>query len=210
MGKYERKKPAKARKKKSWIFVVLLAVAVVLLAVVAMLPGVKGNHHQDTFPTEQAEVPVTQEGVGQTVPESVPETEVTEPARKELTIESVQQQDAMMVLQTSYGTMKYSFAFSDLIEAVAINGNSQAALEWYVHIGEADYLLFTITFNGSEGELLGTMVIEADQPAEPVHMVFCAADEKLEDSGLQTFYAAQEVVNDVIASLAENEAFTAA
>ena len=210
MGKYERKKPAKARRKKNWILPIVLIIAVLILAAVAMLPGEKEKPSLETAPTERTEAPATPEQDTQTAPEAAPETEVTEPARKELTVESEEQQDTVMAVQTSYGTVKYPFAFSDLIEVTAVNGDSQAALEWYALIGEEKYPIFTITFNGSEGDLIGTMEIEVDRTAEPVHMVFFAADGKLEGSDLNTFYVAQEVVNDVIASLAENEAFAAA
>lgn len=207
MGKYESPKPAKAvGQKKKWIIVIFMAIVVVALALVAMFLGGKGTSAQETLPTEQEQVSNATEAVIQTVPA----TEATVPTRKELTIDSVEQQNDMMVLKTSYGTVKYSFAFSDLIEIVATNQDTQAALEWFVLVGEEKYPLFTISFNGSEGELLGTMVVEADKPAEQVRMLFFAADGNLEDAELQTFYAAQEVLNNVIASLTDNETFTVA
>lgn len=200
MGKYERKAPAKVKRKKNSIYVVLLAVVVLILAVVAIgLGEMRGD-----LPAEQN--PVSTEGNSQT--DSA--TEVTLPARKELTIDSLEQQGDMMVLKTSYGTMKYPFAFSDLVEVEAVNREMQASLEWFALIGEEEYPIFTLTFNGNDGEMIGTMVIDADKPAEQVCMLFFTADEKLEEAELQTFYAVQEIINDVIASLPDNEEYTVA
>ena len=58
--------------------------------------------------------------------------------------------------------------------------------------------------------MLGTIAVEADKPVEPVYMQFFPADDKLEGADIETFSAVQEILNDVIASLEDNETFTAA
>ena len=217
MGKHELKKPDKSIAKKSRFRLVIAVVGLIaVLAITIISLGNKEIPAQGTIPVEQNQEAKPIETEIHTAAPIETEMHIAEPIeqtktpRKELVINSVEQQDNMLVVNTSYGTVRYPFAFSDLIEIIAANQEEQSFLEWYVLLGESKYQLFTITFNGTDGVLLGTMVVENGKSAEPVYMQFFAADEKLEGAELETFSAVQEILNDVIMSLEDNEGFTAA
>ena len=217
VGKHEQKKPVKSKAKKSMIWIVLIVIAGIAAAIVLVsaFSGEEAASPQETLPVEQEQSAAIVDTEVPAVPteeptESDKPTEPEKPKRKELTVDSVEQLDNVMVVNTSYGTVRYPFAFSDLIELSAVNREEQSSLEWYVLIGQSKYPMFTIVFNGEDGELLGAMAVEADKPAEPVYMQFFPADDRLEGSDIVTVSAVQEILNDVIASLEDNETFTAA
>ncbi len=213
MGKHEKKKPGKhvAKNNRIWI-VILVVVLIAVLVISVVFLGDKEPSDQVGMPAEQKQDIDRIETVVHT-PTPTDNTEKTEQAevtRKELTIDSVEQSDNMMIVNTSYGAMRYPYAFSDLVEIAAVNKEEQSSLEWYVLLGESKYLMFTVTFNGIDGTLLGTMAVENGKPAEPVYMQFFSADDQLEGADLETFSAVQEILNDVIVSLEDNAGFAAA
>lgn len=216
LGKHEQKKTIKPMCKKNyiWIIIALIAVLVAVLAIVIIPSGDEEVPAQETMPAEQkqdiAPTPDIDPIPVETPVQTAVPTEQPKPSRKELTIDSVEQRDSMVVVNTSYGAIRYPFAFSDLIEIVVANQEEQSSLEWYLLLEEAKYPLFSITFNGSDGVLIGEMAVENGEAAEPVYMQFFAADDELEEADIETFYAVQEILNDVIMSLEDNEEFTAA
>ena len=120
--------------------------------------------------------------------------------------ESVEDGDAVVV-STTYGSVRYPFAFSDLIHFVAENDADHAMLEFTADIDDVEAPLYTIVFNGQEGILLGSMSIPDSEEPVPVYAELHAPEEELEEGDLATFYAAQETFNDVVVSLGENEGF---
>ena len=65
---------------------------------------------------------------------SLPEQTFPGEPLKELKIDSVQEQENQVLVQTSYGTVCFPFAFSDVIQAEAKNLGSVTALCFYAKI----------------------------------------------------------------------------
>ena len=125
---------------------------------------------------------------------------------QELVVESVTPQGSDVVVATTYGTVKYPYAFSDIMSVEAKNFGSYAALEFSAKIGEKSYKLYDLLFNSEEGSPLGTL--EYNGETYTVTAQFHGVS-NIDDNHAVTFYAAQETLNDVASSLAENENFTA-
>jgi hypothetical protein len=70
--------------------------------------------------------------------------------------------------------------------------------------------MFALGFGGSEGTLLGTVDVDKTAMDVPVWLIFYTEDPDMDPDSRSSFYAAQESVNDVVASLTENEGFTPA
>lgn len=126
---------------------------------------------------------------------------------KELLVQSVTEQEDAMHVVTTYGTVKYSYAFSDIICVEAETFEDYAVLEFGAMIDGKVVKLYTLIFNGLEGIPVGTLQVDGE--------TFAVTAQFNDGSGVSgdsmvTFYAAQETFNDVVNSLSENEGFTTA
>lgn len=119
------------------------------------------------------------------------------------------QKAQVVVISTSYGTVKYPFAFSDLIRVYAENQEDRAVLKFCAWLNNTEYPLYSLIFDGDEGFPVGELT-RKDGTAISVTVQFFEADPAMDADEMQSFYAVQETVNDVIQSLAENKHFTAA
>lgn len=129
---------------------------------------------------------------------------------KELTAGSPERQGEMMVVDTSYGEVKFPYAFSDLIGVEALNQGNQAALMFTARINGQDEDLYTIWFNGSDGVTAGSMDLKDGEAPVTVTLVIYNPGSNLSGDDLTTFYATQETVNDVLSSLVETGHYTPA
>lgn len=187
-----------------WILVViaLCAVAVVLF----LLLG--GDHTPDET---EANVGTT-EGTLQTEPsESASETEETETEetapKAVLQVLSTEEQGEYVTVTTTYGSFRYPFAFSDLIQIQAMEENGSESLMFYAVIGDTGAKLFTIRFDDGGAVALGAMTVDQDGTTLPLTADVYSAPDTLDADGKNTYYAAQEIFNDVVISLQENENF---
>lgn len=112
-------------------------------------------------------------------------------------------------ITTSYCVVKYPIAFQDQIRVDAENQEDRAELKFSVLLNNAEYPLYSLIFGGNEGIPVGTLT-RKDGTVVSVAILFCQADESLDMESLQSFYAVQETLNDVLQSLAENKQFTPA
>lgn len=202
MGKYEKKVENKKKQENSPLAKVLLSVCVFLLvgALVVLLFFMGQRQNTDapnTGTTEQTG------GTQQT-------TQPMKTALQELIVHSVEQQNDMMIVDTSYCVLKYPFAFSDLIRIQPQMEEDRAALEFAILIDEKTYAVFTLYFGGSDGVLMGTLAVDGSDEPVNVYAVIHEAEESLPEGSRSSFLAAQEVINDVAASLAENTNFSPA
>lgn len=189
-------KPEKSESRnRNCAWLVCLATVLVTGVLMTACGGQEGN--ETAAPTEQTQA-VTAAAAA------------TEPQPAVLTVDSIKEQGDTVVVSTSYCQLKYPFAFADLIEVEAVNEQDRAELIFSVKLDLSAYKLFSVTFGGSEGILLGTMDIPgADAPVE-VYAALYQLDDALGDNFASTFNAAQESFNDVALSLTENEGFTPA
>ena len=126
---------------------------------------------------------------------------------RELVVESVTEQEDAMLVTTTYGTVKYPFAFSDIISVEAETFEDYAVLSFSTMIDGAEVKLYALQFNGTEGTPVGTLKVDGEKYV--VTSQFYEAN-NISDNSMATFYATQETINDVLRSLSENEGFTAA
>lgn len=123
---------------------------------------------------------------------------------KELLVQSIQEQEDTVLVETTYGTVKYSAAFSEIIDVKAETFPDHAVLTFHVVMDEAVEKLYALYFNADEGVPVGTL--EVDGEVYVVTSQFYDA-KNLSEENMITFYAAQETINDVLISLSENEGF---
>lgn len=128
---------------------------------------------------------------------------------QELTVLSTEEQGDMMVVTTSFGQVKYPFAFGDLIQVKAVTDGGVAALEFSALISGEEYPAYAIRFGSGEGIVLGTLEVPGEAEVRMVSAEIYPADAALGDKA-NTFYAVQESFNDVVASLSENQGFVKA
>ena len=126
----------------------------------------------------------------------------------ELTVGEVVRREQSMVVQTSYLDVAYPYAFSDLIYVVAVNEDTATALEFRVKTSSMDEKLYTVWFNGTTGEQVGSFNLKDSGKKVPVMVVFYGLPAGLSEDDQGTFKATQETFNDVLASLAEDPSFS--
>lgn len=125
---------------------------------------------------------------------------------EDMVIHSIQEQGQTILVTTSYGTVRYPFAFSDIISVEAVTEEDRAALVFTANINDNFEPIFTLWFNGDTGIICGFM--EMKEGTCPVRVEFMPVPEDLHADYLLTFYAAQESVNEVLSSLNENANYT--
>lgn len=153
-----------------------------------------GNKNAATKPAEDVAPVQTTLATEVVLPEAV------------LAVESVTEQGDMVIVQTTYCDVKYPFAFADLIGVEA----EEEKLNFVLQLSGEEHLLFAICFQEGEGIPLGTLAVEGKEEPVAVWAQIGTADEAALGDNVSTYYAAQESFNDVLASLMENEGFTAA
>lgn len=152
---------------------------------------------------ETTQVPKT------TAPAVVVETTApTEALEKvQLAVDSIEEQGDLMIVNTPFCTLKYPFAFADLIQVEALNSGDAQELVFSAKLDLSAYRLFSIAFGGSGDILLGTMMLPYGEAPVEVYATLYQIDETLSADFVNTFNAAQECFNDVMVSLMENEGF---
>ena len=205
MGKYEKKKSVPSGGKRMGFLIGCLAAAVIIVALAVFLSG-KMTDQLETVPQKGQEQTVqTQPGANGDA--STPPGQTYLPSRK-LIVESVEQEDQMMVITTSYCVLKYPFAFSDMIRVMAAEQEDRAELLFCAYLNKAEYPLFSIIFDGAGGIDVGTLKLDDGTTVSVTAQIF-EADTSIDPTMLTSFYAAQETINDVISSLYAVDGFVA-
>lgn len=125
----------------------------------------------------------------------------------ELLVQNVTVQDDTVLVETTYGTVRYPHAFSDIMSVEAATFENHATLEFTATIDDTTHKLYTLLFNGEEGMPVG--VLRNGDERYVVTVQFHDAN-GISDNNMSTFYATQETLNDVLNSLSENKGFIAA
>lgn len=136
---------------------------------------------------------------------SAPDTAGDRSPLKELDVESVTEQEDSVLVTTTYGTVRYPFAFSDIMCVEAETFDDHAVLMFNAIIDGVLVKLYALQFNGTEGIPVGTLEVDGEEYA--VTSLFYN-ENRISDNNMATFYAVQETFNDVLVSLSENEGFT--
>lgn len=125
---------------------------------------------------------------------------------KELLVQSVTEQDDTMIVETTYGTVRYPFAFSDIMYVEAETFENHAELDFCAMIDGTIHKVYTLLFNGEEGMPVGTLQNDGETYVVTVQFHDISG---VSEENIATFYAAQETFNDAVNSLSENKSFTA-
>ena len=169
---------------------ILLAVLIALVAVVVILDRSTAHETPNSSTPAAASPDIGYEG------------EILE-----LLVQSAQEQGNVVVVKTTYCTLEYPFAFSDLIRIETETFEKDAQMVFSAFVGEEEVKLYTLYFNRAVGIPLGTLTVEGVKytvTAEIHDLVYANEDNRL------TYQAAQETFNDVAMSLEENDNFQAA
>lgn len=126
-----------------------------------------------------------------------------------LTVESVTEEGGRIVVNSSWCTVAYPFAFADLLRVNAGQIMGSPALCFTAVIGGEEYAVFDICF-GRGDILLGELELPVTGEKIQVRADLHKAPEGLTEGQLSSFLAAQECFNDVSASLMEHPGFTPA
>lgn len=181
---------AKQPNNRKTLIVICGVLAVILIGLIVILISIGGKHDQ-----------------GNSDATTLPAQSHSLIKAKELLVQTVEERGDRMVVTTSYGTIKYAYAFSDLIQIKTETFDYHAQMDFYVVIDGQEIALYTLFFNKNAGIPVGTLTV--DGTAYTVTALIYELDQVIEENRL-TCQAAQETFNDVMISLAENTGFQAA
>lgn len=183
----------------------IIAALIFVIVVILLSNGMSENAENQ---------PMTQQGTQEIVESTKSLQESTQPVQEnassnsgtEIVIYDQQELENTILVQTSYCSLKYPFALSDVI---LIEAQGQA-LVFSARMQSGTYPIYTIRFC-EEGEMVvGTIRLPDESQEQPVSVVFHDAPQGLSQDDERTFFAAQDTFTEVWLSLGENENFTLA
>ena len=117
-----------------------------------------------------------------------------------------------MQVETPYCDLTIPFAFSELVAVERAQGEDADSYVFYAVLENRSVPVYTIHFIPGDGtmpgELFGTLKTD-DGTVRVLYEAF-DPDESLQGDDLESFYTAQETINDVFTSLQAASGFTAA
>lgn len=205
------------------LYLIIIAVLLALVLVLLLLLVNNSTVIVEKEPTVSTQVPMATEpsGTAPTEPTTLPTepttapteptepTDPTEPTRKLLTIDRIEEVGDTVVVTTSYGQLKFPYAFTDMIKVEAINDDvlNSATLLFYLQINEKHCNLYAVTFGGEGSDPVGAMDLGEGLEPVLVYVNVYGQPSGLTDGERQAFIATQETFNDVMTSLQEGENF---
>ena len=163
---------------------------------------------QNTADSSETEQASDNSETAPTVDNSQSETTVSsaQSSKDGLSIMSLTEDGDWIVVETSYGVVRYPFAFSDVIEVEAFNEGETSQLRFYTKIEGEKIKNYTIHYNADD---IGTAFGTLKQKNEiPLSVVFEEFPEDCSEEWMSTFYAVQETFNDILKSMQEDKNFT--
>ena len=133
-------------------------------------------------------------------------TESASSAQGVLDILSITDDHQMVTVTTNFCSVKYPYAFSDLVRVETVNEDAKTALLFTAYINGVKTNIYELVFGGQSGTKVGDLAVDGETVG--VFVVFYPAVPGQDESSRLAFIAAQETINDVTASLRENGNFT--
>lgn len=199
-------KPQLSEKNLTKIFISVFAAIILILAVVIVIMlCAKGG--DGTEPSDSSNIPA-QSGAPVTEPPIASEPLNSEVNIPELKIESVEEQEEIVLITTSYGTMSYSSAFSELIGTDVYFGDGTGCIMFSARVGGGNQTVYSLLFNNESGIDVGMLKLDGVESPIRVSVVFYEAPAALAGDDLISYLAAQETFNDIVVSLNKNEGFS--
>lgn len=212
MGKFEKKRVKSSVNRWPLLIAILILVVIVAVLAVVILGGYnEGGHDKAGAGQTQNEIPTS--SVVTTLEPDKTENHATEQVSEclmRLEVESIEEAGDCVIVHTSYAELAFPFAFSDMIHVAADNQGDYAVLRFFVCLNDGQYPIFNLVFNAESVFHLGTIYLDDDMPAAVVSAEFCDPDDSIDQVNMSSFYAAQEVFNDIVTSLEQNITFTPA
>lgn len=147
---------------------------------------------------------------------AAPETQPPQPAETQpvpvdvLEILETREEGALVAVQTSYCTVSYPYAFSDLMKLSCREENGAEYLVFSAAVSGSEYPLFYLCFGEDTGMRMGQLVLPVTGNTVPLYAGLYPLGDSVPESDRAACLAVQECINDVIASLGENGNFTPA
>lgn len=135
-----------------------------------------------------------------------PESQIQETETDKLIVMSIEEDAESVIVETSYGQMRYPYSFSDIIKIEPINYGQYSELKFNADISGKTIPLYSLRFNHDSGIPAAEMVLPISKEKIGVSVEFYEPD-GLSEEETTVFYAALETFNDVLDSFAENENF---
>lgn len=126
----------------------------------------------------------------------------------ELQILSTTEDNSWVTVETTYGTFRYPFAFSDLITVKADSNDASASLQFTADVDGEMTVIYTIYYNEENGHPCGTLKLAEDEDPVTVSVVFAELPADMPEASKPTFFATQETFNDVLTSMKEDSRFS--
>lgn len=125
----------------------------------------------------------------------------------ELKILSTAETNQWVSVETTYGTFRYPFAFSDLITVQATGTDVSASLQFTADVDGEMTVIYTIYYNEEKGQPCGTLKLMEGEDPISVSVEFTELPADMPEVSKPTFFATQETFNDVLASMKEDARF---
>lgn len=186
------------KNKKNIVIIVVLTLVVIIGVVIgiSVFHGSQGGPEGEQNQTDQ----------GNTEQNNTEQDQIDLP---ELQIISTAEVEDLVVVESTYGTFHYPFAFSDIIGVKTINQETSSKLQFFARIDGEEVVIYTIHYNDAVGDRCGTLRLEDNAEVE-VFVEFTDAPTSLSSGWLTTFYATQETFNDVLFSMSDDGQFVIA
>lgn len=212
MGKFEKKRVRSNVNRWPLLIAILLLLVVIAVIVVVTLGGgndgsqdkADAGQTQNVISTSPGETSLGHDTTGD------PATEQVSESMKRLEVQSIEEAGECVIVHTSYAELAFPFAFGDMIRIAADNQDDYAVLRFFVCLGDGQYPIFNLVFNAESVFRLGTIYLDDAMPSAMVSAEFCDPDASIDQANMSSFYAAQEVFNDIVTSLEQNKTFTPA
>ena len=121
---------------------------------------------------------------------------------------STKEEQGVKTFTTIYGSFSYPTEFAKDVVVEASTKGGIPTITFSLDQSELEATLFTIRYGGREGIPFGTYQASADVEPITVYVSFSEAPENFSAEDRRTFEMAQEIFNDVIASMEENSEFS--
>lgn len=183
----------------------LTVICCVLVLILAALIVVAVLVSKDRTPGTQQDSQETQQQTQQQTESSGTLSDLVTGPMEEMTVYSVEEQDDVMFVTTSYCDFSYSYAFSDLVVIEPVNEETRVGLAFFALIEGKNEPVYTLWINSDQGIPAGSL--HAGDKTYRVSMELMDPSDDLNEEYLTTFYAVQETMNDVLLSLAAGGSF---
>ena len=114
-------------------------------------------------------------------------------------IMSIHEQGEKTIVSTEYGKIMYPYSFSDLIQIVPKRSADAVFLEFYGRLEYGEHLLYRLWLGKEQGTYVGILKNRAGESVN-VYLEMAPTPKNLQGWDENSFYAAQETINDVLSS----------